>query len=347
VSHRNNFDLLRFTFAAMVFLFHTHVLSGQAALAPLSTYLSADLAVKAFFVVSGFLVLMSYDRSASVGEYAGKRVRRIYPAYATVVIACAVLGVLISDVPHAEYFRGIGRYLAANLAFLNFIAPTLPGVFTGNPWTEVNGLLWTLKVEVMFYALVPLIAWAAARFGRAATLVALYALSVCYLVIMTRAVESTGNLLLLQLSRQLPGQLAYFVAGIAGYYFVDFFDRRWPLFLAAAVTAYAAIRLGIPRDLQFALEPAALAVLVVYAAVGFRYLGNFGRWGDFSYGIYIIHFPVVQTLVTLGVFARDPWLGFAVATFAVLMLAALCWHFVEKPFLRRSSHYVLAEAGRT
>jgi len=86
---------------------------------------------------------------------------------------------------------------------------------------------------------------------------------------------------------------------------------------------------------------------VVYAAIGLRYLGNFGRWGDFSYGIYIIHFPVVQTLVAVGVFARDPWLGFAVATFAVLALAALCWHFVERPFLRRNSHYVLAEAGRT
>ena len=80
MSHRNNFDLLRFVFAAMVFLVHTHVLSGQPALAPLSTYFSSDVGVKAFFVVSGFLVLMSYERSATVGEYAGKRVRRIYPA---------------------------------------------------------------------------------------------------------------------------------------------------------------------------------------------------------------------------------------------------------------------------
>jgi len=347
VSHRNNFDLLRFVFAAMVFLVHTHVLSGQPALAPLSTYFSSDVGVKAFFVVSGFLVLMSYERSATVGEYAGKRVRRIYPAYATVVIACAVLGILLSNVPPTEYLNGAGRYLLANLAFLNFLAPTLPGVFTNNAWPEVNGLLWTLKIEVMFYASVPIIAWIAARFGRAATLATLYALSVAYLATMTRAAESTGSGFLLQLSRQLPGQLAYFVAGAAAYYFVDSLDRRWPLLLAAAVAAYAAIRLGIPRDLQFALEPAALAVLVVYAAIGLRYLGNFGRWGDFSYGIYIIHFPVVQTLVAVGVFARDPWLGFAVAAFAVLALAALCWHFVERPFLRRNSHYVLAEAGRT
>ena len=95
------------------------------------------------------------------------------------------------------------------------------------------------------------------------------------------------------------------------------------------------------------LKPALLAALVVYAAVGMRYLGNFGRFGDFSYGIYIVHFPLLQLLVSVGLFRASPWLGLAVATAGVLALAALSWHLVEKPFLRKSSHYVLAEAGRT
>ena len=36
-------------------------------------------------------------------------------------------------------------------------------------------------------------------------------------------------------------------------------------------------------------------------------LHGFGRFGDFSYGIYIVHFPVVQTLVYLGIFAWSPY----------------------------------------
>jgi peptidoglycan/LPS O-acetylase OafA/YrhL len=348
VSHRNNFDLLRFAFAFTVFLFHAHVLSGEAVLAPLSRYFSADFAVKAFFVVSGYLVLMSYDNSRSVRDYAGKRIRRVYPAYAAIVIACAVLGATITTLPATDYFSaGLGAYLAANLAFLNFLAPNLPGVFATNPFTEVNGALWTLKIEVMFYAAVPVIAWLCRRLGTALVLLGLYLASVAYYFALGQLAEAHGGQLYAQLQRQLPGQLCYFVAGAAGYYFGDAFARRWRLIVPIAVAGYAGLPLLGSPALEILLKPALLAALVVYAAVGARYLGNFGRFGDFSYGIYIVHFPLIQVLVSVGLFRSNPWLGLAAATAGVLAVAALSWHLVEKPFLRKSSHYVLAEAGRT
>ena len=52
----------------------------------------------------------------------------------------------------------VGRYLGWNLAFLNFMEPALPGVFEANRFTEINGALWTLKIEVMFYLVLPLLA---------------------------------------------------------------------------------------------------------------------------------------------------------------------------------------------
>ncbi len=48
----NNFDLLRFTFAFIVFLVHTASLSGSETLAVFNLYLSSDIAVKSFFIVS-------------------------------------------------------------------------------------------------------------------------------------------------------------------------------------------------------------------------------------------------------------------------------------------------------
>ena len=66
---------------------------------------------------------------------------------------------------------GVG---AANLIFLNFVHPTLPGVFEGNQLSEVNGALWTLKIEVMFYAAVPLLAWAFRKLGRLPVIAAVY-----------------------------------------------------------------------------------------------------------------------------------------------------------------------------
>ena len=162
----NNFDLLRLVFASSVVFWHAYSLSRQRELEPLALLFSADLAVKAFFVVSGYLVVMSCERSSSVGDYAARRARRIYPAYAAVVLGCAIGAAFLSTLPLAEYFDArVLRYLAANLVFLNFLAPTLPGVFEGQPYTEVNGALWTLKIEVMFYVFVPVLVLLVRRMG--------------------------------------------------------------------------------------------------------------------------------------------------------------------------------------
>ena len=340
-SHRNNFDLLRFVFAFIVFVYHVHVLSARPELAGLSRWFSAEFAVESFFVVSGFLVFMSYENSRTVGDYFAKRARRIYPAYFAVVVIAALGGALITTLPASEYFSAEWlRYVGANLAFLNFVAPNLPGVFQSNPWHAVNGALWTLKIEVMFYFVVPAIAIVCARLGRVRVLAALYVLSVGYALWMGYLGSTTGRELYVQLGRQLPGQLSYFLAGAACFYFSDAFRRHWWWSVPLALIL---LLVPLPHTLDAALEPAALGVFVSYLAVGTRYLGNFGRFGDFSYGIYIIHFPVLQALVAFGVFGASAYLGLGIATVLVLVLAFASWHLVEKPFLRKSSHYVVAE----
>jgi len=340
-SHRNNFDLLRFAFAFTVFLYHAHVLSERPELAVLSRWFSAEFAVQSFFVVSGYLVFMSYENSASVKDYFSKRVLRIYPAYFSVVGAAALGGALITTFPLEDYFSaGWWRYVAANLAFLNFLAPELPGLFQSNAVHAVNGALWTLKIEVMFYVALPIIAFLCMRLGRWQTLTALYVLSIAYALGMEHLSRETGREVYVQLARQFPGQLSYFLAGAACYYFLDTFSRYWRWGVPVAL---ALLLVPLPHAVDITLEPAALGVFVAYLAVGARYLGNFGRYGDFSYGIYIVHFPVLQTLIALGLFEVNAYAGLGVATVLVLAAALASWHLVEKPFLRKSSHYVVAE----
>ena len=147
----NNFDLLRFLLASTVFLVHVHVLSGKDDVAFLSRYLSSEFAVKAFFVVSGYLIFRSYEVSNSIADYFEKRIRRIYPAYATVILICAFGGAFFTQASLSDYFSLAWlKYVAANLVFLNFLALNLPGLFGGNLFEAVNGALWTLKIEVSF-----------------------------------------------------------------------------------------------------------------------------------------------------------------------------------------------------
>lgn len=339
---QNNFDLLRFAFAFVVFLVHAHALSGVQELAVFSRYLSSEIAVKSFFVVSGFLIFMSYENSRSVSGYFGKRIRRIYPAYAFVILVSVLLGGVFSSYGLSDYLSlPLLKYIAANLPFLNFLQPELPGLFQHNLWQAVNGALWTLKIEVMFYLLVPLAVMAFTRLGRFPVLMVMYVGSVIYSAAMGELAALSGSSLYLELQRQLPGQLSFFVAGAAGYYYFDYLSRyAFPL-VAAAMVAFM-LQDWLP---WMVVQPLALGVVVVYVACFFPFLGNFGRYGDFSYGIYIVHFPILQLLITYDCFEGGPWRTLLLAMALVMTAAILLWHFIEKPFLRRSSHYMETNRG--
>lgn len=335
---RNNFDLLRLLFAGTVCLVHAYELSGFQRLGWIASILSSAVAVKAFFVVSGFLIFMSFERSSSLASYASKRIRRIYPAYFTVVMLCAIFLVAVSSKDIEHYFSFVWvKYVLSNLAFLNFLQPTLPGVFDSNKLAAVNGALWTLKIEAMFYLSVPVFVFLFRRFSRLPILVLVYCSSVAYTELFAAAAQRTGSGAYLELSRQLPGQLSYFMAGAALYYFLPVFERRIKYFLAAAALILTAnITFPLP-----VLEPFALATVVVFFGL-FLYLGNFGKYGDFSFGFYILHFPVIQLILHVGYFRESPWYFLFAVVLITTTGAIAMWHLVEKRFLLRSSHYVAA-----
>lgn len=338
----NNFDLLRFLFACIVFLVHGYALSKNVELAWFTRILSSYIAVKSFFVVSGFLIFMSYENSHSIRGYFSKRIRRIYPAYASIIVLCAFAGALFTDALWDDFFLAEWlEYLIANLLFLNFLQPNLPGIFSENPFQAVDGALWTLKIEVIFYLSVPLFVIAMRKWGRWPILLGTYALSLIYTVAVEQWGVNTGSNIYPALQRQLPGQLAFFVSGATLYYYLDIFKQRWIWFLLPSIGVFA-IKPWIPVTW---VEPISLAIVVIYFACIFPCLGNFGKYGDFSYGIYIIHFPILQVLISAGAFGYSPYFGLTVASVLVFATAYVFWHFIEKPFLNKSSHYVDANRG--
>jgi peptidoglycan/LPS O-acetylase OafA/YrhL len=233
------------------------------------------------------------------------------------------------------------KYITANLVFLNFLQPNLPGLFENNTLQAVNGALWTLKIEVMFYLFVPLAVMAFRKFGLIAVIVALYLASVLYSVIIMELVRRTGVDSYMELQRQLPGQLTFFLAGATCYYYFHYLTKYGLWLLVLAMTAFI-LQAWLP---WIAIEPIALAIVVVYFACIFPCIGNFGKYGDFSYGMYIVHFPILQVLVSFGLFKESPWLTLGAAGLLIMTVAILFWNFIEKPFLRKSSHYVAVNQG--
>ena len=248
------------------------------------------------------------------------------------------MGVVFSAYSWREYWSlSLLKYIAANLVFLNFLQPNLPGLFESNAIQAVNGALWTLKIEVMFYLLVPLAIMAFRKFGRLTVIVALYIASVLYSLFIIELVRKTGMDSYMELQRQLPGQLTFFLAGAVCYYCFLYFTKYCFCLLVLAITAFV-LQTWLP---WIAVELVALAIVVIWFACVLPCIGHFGKYGDFSYGMYIVHFPILQLLISLGLFKDSPWLMLSVAGLLILTIAVLFWNFIEKPFLRKSSHYIL------
>lgn len=330
--------MLRFLFAGTVCLVHAYQLSGYQQLGWIVNVLSSAVAVKAFFVVSGFLIFMSFERSSSIASYSSKRIRRICPAYVTVVMVCAIGLAFVSSKEPGGYFSLVWiKYVLSNLAFLNFLQPTLPGVFESNKLAAVNGALWTLKIEVMFYLTVPFFVYLFRRFMHLPVIVLVYCLAVAYTSLLVEVAERTGSVGYMELAHQLPGQLSYFMSGAFFYYFLPLFERRARYFLVASIWVLV-VNMFYTLPL---LEPFALATVVAFFGL-FLYVGNFGKYGDFSYGLYILHFPIIQFLVWAGWFRESPWYFLMAAIFTAMTGAIAMWHLIEKRFLLRSSHYIAA-----
>ncbi|MGH1420667.1 MAG: acyltransferase family protein [Hyphomonas sp.] len=332
----NRFDLLRFAFAGLVMVYHAIALSGLAAGSRVELALSyfAEMSIQGFFILSGALVAGSLERSGSLVEYAMKRVRRLYPAYVVVILIPAAIALSFSG-----SFADVARYVGANLIFLNFLEPNLPGLFEDNRFMAVNGALWTLKIEVMFYACLPVLIWTMRRFGRwwPMFLIGLYvggeAWRICTPILVDGAMGSA-------IARQLPGQMAYFACGIG----------MWKLWQGMPRLSFGVMICGIVATgvtLWFpalsVLRPLAWACAIAGVAFLPGWKPAISRFGDVSYGLYITHFPIIQTMVAAGVFGvLGLWGGVIVAAVLVLVASFVLWHMVEKRALRPTSYYRLS-----
>src|ERR1017187_873412 len=236
---KNNLDCLRLILASIVVLFHVSALTNLPAFYILGRYCSPHFAVRSFFVISGLLIYRSYMRSSSVGSYLEKRVRRIYPAYFTTVVIAALALCLLSTLPPSQYFGvGFWKYLGANLLFLNFLAPSLPGVFTSNSISAVDGALWTFKIEVVFYLFVPVMHYLCNKFGTKRVMGTIFCLSCLWkygfgLLASIHRSHSASSLddsrsIYSQLEVQFPAQLVYFIAGVLLLLYFDKLKHHFP-----------------------------------------------------------------------------------------------------------------------
>jgi len=338
IPRSNEFDLLRLVLAVSVVLVHCRDLLGISVVPALQ----AIPAVPIFIFISGVLVTESALFSKGILDYTTKRLRRILPAYMAVVFAGAILvwcSSLFFDLPTSGSAGEVEiyQYLVANVSFLNFLHPcltSLPSNFDPN-LCAVNGSLWTLKFEVLFYCLLPFFLVALRRAGKGL----LFVLFLSCLALLASGFVSSSIYRII---------LVCFLAGVFASLSRDVWlgwMARFPIpsLLRSVLVLLIAVSAGLFLPLPIALPLILLSCLVptVNASHDFNAL----RFGDLSYALYLVHFPLIQTLgrglknaLEPGgayLVALTPW---AVLALSTLFAAMLYWH-VERRFLAKGCHF--------
>jgi peptidoglycan/LPS O-acetylase OafA/YrhL len=321
---RNNFDTLRILAALLVMVSHAWPLSGQQEpLVALSHHQATGggLAVGVFFIISGYLITESFERSRNAWTFVVARALRLLPALAvTLMLLTFVIGPLLTVEPLGSYFTASDTYafVLVNVSLISWVQP-LPGVFLHNPVADqVNGSLWTLSYEARCY-------------------LAVLCLGVCGLLnrFVSLTLLAAGAIALkLWLGEEPLTFFTCFAAGAALHHW------RPPLrgWLAAICFALcvASILVGGFR----VAEVTVFAYLVIWLAQAPELrLPDLGRHGDLSYGTYIWAFPVQQT-ATLLLGSHACWqLNLLIAVPVTLALAFVSWHVIEAPALQLKERF--------
>lgn len=343
----NEIDLLRFLAALIVVFFH-YAFRGHAAdgmsdlpyplLAPVAKY--GYLGVELFFLISGFVILMTASRS-DLRRFVVSRIVRLYPAF----WACCTLTFV------AILLLGDGRYTATFKQYL--VNMTMLSGFVGVP--SIDGVYWSLFVELQFYALVAMLLLVG-RIHQAQGFLLLW----------------LGATLLLELVPVyalrfvlITDYAAYFIAGAMC--FLVWSGGATPLRMAAiAVSLLLALHgaLGGVAEFErhygtdmnrFAVAGIVTGYFAVMLLVATRRAGALGRrrWlvaGALTYPLYLIHQNLGYMLFNLAHPAIDPHLLFWGTVVLMLGIAYAVHVLVERPgspaLKRLASRAIDAAAGR-
>jgi peptidoglycan/LPS O-acetylase OafA/YrhL len=337
---QNNIDFLRPALPLLVVFGHSFAVTQGSDMAEPVMRLTrgqvtvGSIAVDAFFILSGFLITASYQRSSSALSFLKKRVARIYPAFLVVMVVTAVCFVPFGG-GQVEGHGLSGKIVLLVTSIVRLKDIKSSGTFAGNPIPYVvNASLWTVSYEFLCYLGVVVFGVTMAlrrRRALAALFGATIVASVLYAHFGWHSPHSVAGALFgypQAWARLIP----MYLAGVVFYLYRESIPlNRWGALLSVFAMAIACV---IPLGYTV-LFPVFGTYLLMYLAFWERCpLDRVMRFGDLSYGTYLYAFPIQQLLVQHLALRNSPVRLFATATPLVLAAAAASWFFVERPALR-------------
>lgn len=337
-KHANNFGFIRLLLATLVVLQHAvFLVDGNLDREPLYRFTHVlglgSVAVVGFFVLSGFLISQSWDRTPKLRSFLANRGLRIYPGFLTAAcVTVFIFGRLGANDP--DYFRHLQPLQIVKCLVTLQIPGGLPA-YQELPMAGVlNGAFWTIPLEFLCYLCVPVLGCLRPPLQRWVWPGLLMTLLGVPEAAITRVIQPWILPTFRDMAPNFITLLPSFVAGMCFYLYRDGLRfTRWGIGAAAGCVllcqgSMATARIGLPLAGGYLLFALAFAHRPALRAVGQRV--------DLSYGIYLYHWPCQLLILSLARW-MSPWVLFPVSLAGAAGLAWVSWTLVEQPALRLKS----------
>lgn len=330
------FDVLRGLMAILVMVTHAGLvlvwrLTGEFIPLAIAGKVAGRQAVIVFFLLSGFLITRSVRQNIArhghfmAMDYVTSRLARIYPPLIGAVLLCGLIWALIHGfgLPGAVHYGLPGDLYTARDNYSITLDDLLSTLAMQAGLLGADGSLWTLYLEVHLYtAVLAFVAW--------------------------RATSAVPRILCLVVG--LAGLYALrFAIPFAFVWLIGALFEIWPqtrrtgLILAAiaavptlAILIWEPNLLGTMMDTargRWAMLPPAMMIgaLLFAAPPRWRYPRALVRTGDYSYSLYVIHWPLLLLILSLTQqwTQHSLWRAALTAIAAILMILPLSMLFAS------------------
>ncbi len=289
---------IRFLAALGVFLHHCFAHAEWFKIIPpgfvVPSQILANAGVITFFVLSGYLMAMSSERASPL-QFILHRVTRIYPGL-WLATAMAVCFEMLGSLPVYDWSAALS------------LAPLGPRV------TPLS-VEWTLVYEMFFYCVVALLCFIPALWVRQC-IVALWALVT--VIYGSPIIQPTATEIL------TAQQSLAFIVGMAAWWIAPRASFRGYAIPAISAAAFVVLYFWVPLKWTHSYIGLSVAAAIIVKSVHrgrlFDSSKTLAKLGDASYGIYLLHVPLLTILFAST--ALQGWLSFFASSVAAYALCS-------------------------
>lgn len=332
-------DGLRGVAILLVVLYHAYtrwpeIVPYGNTFAKFPVFAYGSLGVQLFFIISGFVIVMTLETCITFRQFIIRRWLRLFPAMFVCSMIIFATAPLFPERPNGEIFC---LDILPGLTFVN------PGLWTrllGSHVGFLEGAFWSLFVEVKFYVIFGLLYFIAGWRKAVVTLLGLFCLSM--ILVASEQFVSSTNMHGMSNMIDIAGFQYYgwFSAGI--FYYKFYCEKKYHYLVYAMSIAFLSALAHGGEDWSSKLFAFSLVTLFTVAVTSARVQGMLSNpfllfIGFISYPLYLLHENMMVALIVKIGQQMPGASGIFVPIVPIIMVVGLGWFVAVylEPWLRK------------